>query len=129
MAALTARVLPPEEWATRLVGTSLEATPLNPQFTRIIVVETEGHVVACIAAFTSVHVEGLWEDESHRGSPGVSRALLTALVAELLAGDVGEILAQTVSPEVGDLFASLGGTELPGSAWVIPVQGVSKWVA
>ena len=129
MAALTARVLPPEEWTTQLLGTSLEGTLLNPQFTRIIVVETDGHVVACVAAFTSVHVEGLWEDETHRGNPGVSRALLTALVAELQEGRVGEILSQTENPEIGDLFASLGGTELPGATWVIPVQGVSKWVA
>ena len=129
MAKLAARVLPPEEWAEKLAGTSLEGTPLHPPFTRILVVEVDDRVVACIAAFTSVHVEGLWEAESHRGNPGVSRALLTALVAELVAGDVGEILSQTADPEMGDLFRSLGGHELPGETFVIPVKGVRSWVA
>ena len=129
MAKLAARVLPPEEWAEKLAGTSLEGTPLRPQFTRILVVEAAGRVVACVAAFTSVHVEGLWEAETHRGNPGVSRALLNALVAELVAGDVGEILSQTSNPEIADLFRSLGGQELPGDTFVIPVKGVQSWVA
>ena len=121
-AGLVGRVLDPREWAEKLQGTALEGAALDPVFSSIVVVEVDGIVVACWAIMTAVHVEGLWEAETYRGHAGVSRALLSATVAELQRHHVAEVLTQSLTPEVGTLCEKAGGRKVPGQTWVIPVK-------
>ncbi len=119
---LIGRVLPAEEWAEQLQGTALEGAQLDPAHSDVIVVEHDGRVVACWAIMSIIHVEGLWEAEDHRGHAGVSRALLEATVAELRRSGVGEVLTQSLTPEVDTLCEKAGGKRVPGQTWVIPVK-------
>lgn len=122
---MTGRVLPVAEWTTKLAGTPLEpmAATLNPDYSVVIVVEDlDGKVVAQCAAINVVHVEALWESEEVRGDVGVSRALLEALVGELTAHGVKEIISQAVEPAAEAMLEAAGGTRLPGSTWVIRVS-------
>lgn len=116
---LHARVLPPEEWAEKLKGTTLDHMPLDPDHSGVIVVEVAGQVVACWAAMTTVHVEGLWEAESHRGHAGVGRALLTTMLDYLRLHHVPEVLTNAATPEVELMLTTIGAQRLPGSAWVL----------
>jgi hypothetical protein len=121
MSTPVARVLPPEEWAEKLADTPLVGYTLNPHCTRVIVVEQAGRVVACIAAMTIVHAEGLWAAEEVRTHPGVARALLQTLAEVLTDEGVPEVLSQSQSAFTDDLFQRVGGIALPGTCFVIPI--------
>ena len=123
---LTAHVLTtPAEWQERLVGTALDGAPLVEGLSAAIVVEDEdGVVVACWGIMTTVHVEGLWIAESHRGHPGVARALLSTTVQELQRNDVREVLTQSLTPEIDAMITKVGGSKVPGQTWVIPVRAL-----
>ncbi len=121
----TGRMLPPSEWAEKLVGTALDGKPLNPEHSGVAVVEdADGIVVACWSVMTIVHVEGLWEAESHRGHDGVSRLLISTMVNELRRCEVKEVLTQSLSEEVDTLIVKAGGQKVPGQTWVIPVKAL-----
>lgn len=121
---LIARTLPPDEWAAKLVGTSLEGMPLNPEHALVVVVEQDGVVVACWSAQTVVHVEGLWEKDGHRGGAGVGRALLTHMVAELLKAGVVEAITQSDSSPIDAMLEKVGARRVPGIAWVLPLHTI-----
>lgn len=121
---LTGRVLPPEEWAAKTMGTPLEGRPLNPACSRVVVVEQDGQVVACVAVLTLVHAEELWEAPQVRGQVGVSRTLLETLVQLLQHEQVPEVLAQSLTDHTDHIFETAGGTPLPGTCYVIPVEPV-----
>ena len=81
----TTRLLPPDEW-DKLKGTELEtlAPYLNPEHTRIIVVENEvGQIVGCWSLLQFTHAEGLWIAPEHRNGSGVFRRLIIQLRKEI----------------------------------------------
>ncbi len=117
-----ARVLPPEEWAERLTGTSLDGMHLDPDHSVVILVEDGGpggQVLACWAAITTVHVEGLWEAPAARGHAGVARALLTTMLSTLREHHIAEVLTNAATPEVEAMLNHIGAIQLPGTAWVL----------
>lgn len=116
---LRVRLLPPEEWDAKLVGTSLEHKRPHPQFGLILVVERDDQVVACWAAITTVHLEGLWIAPADRGSAGVGRALLSGMLAQLKQHHVTEVLTNAETPEIAAMIEKAGGTQLPGHTWVL----------
>lgn len=63
--------------AHTLHGPSLAA--LNPATDRILVVEDDERIVATVAAFLQVHVEGAWIAPEARGRVSVGRHLLRGL--------------------------------------------------
>lgn len=121
---MTSRILPPAEWA-RLAGT--EAGEIAPRLPRdsasILVVEEDGAIVATWALITMVHAEGLWIAPSHRGRFGVVKRLLSGMRA--MAHSLGAPAVQTaaISTEVADFIRRLGGSPLPGQAFVLPMGG------
>lgn len=122
-ASLTGRILPPEEWAEKLVGTPLEGSPLVPEHSLVAVVEdADGVVIAHWAAMTTVHVEGLWIADAHQGHAGTGRALLTTMVEALQGIGVAEVLTQAETPEVVAMIRTVGGRKVPGDTYVIPVK-------
>ena len=121
MSTPVARVLPSEEWAEKLADTPMAGVPLDPAHSLVVVVEQDNRVVAQWAAMTTVHVEGLWEAEAVRGTIGVSRALLGAMVQALRDHGVGEVLTQSLTPEIDTLITKAGGHKVPGATWVIPI--------
>lgn len=120
---LRARLLPPAEWATALVGTALEGAPLDPALAFIIVVERDGQTIACWSAQSVPHVEGLWKHPDHREDLGVSRLLLQTMMDQLIAQGVQEVLTNADTAEVEALLEKVGGRPLPGRTWVIPIPG------
>lgn len=118
---ITARDLPSAEWPDTLKHTPLATRPLDPRFSKVVVVERGGQVIACIAALTIVHAEGLWIAPEARNHGGVGRALLAALLEVLVKEEVPEVLSQSVSSETDQFFERVGGTPLEGTCYVIPV--------
>jgi hypothetical protein len=118
---ITARLLTPEEdWPAALAGTELANSGLTAENARVIVVEQGQTTMACWAAITQAHVEGLWVAPD--AGAGVSRALLAKMVEILKSLGVGEVLTQSLTPAVDKLIETAGGRKLPGSTWVIPVK-------
>lgn len=121
-----ARTLPPDrtEWARVLHGTpmALMLDRLDPTQAVIVVVELDGRIVSHWAAMNTVHLEGVWQAEDIRGQHiGVTRALLREMATQLTALHVPEVLTTALTPAVEKIIEDLGGTELPGTQWVIPV--------
>lgn len=119
---LTTRVLAPEEWATKLAGTALAQAIYDPENAFVIVVEDEtGQVVACWSAVNTVHVEGLWIDESWRMRVAAGRALLQAMFEELRSLSVSEVITNADRPEIERMLTTIGATQLPGTSWIVHV--------
>ena len=115
-----ARLLPPEEWATR----TPELAAISPEAGFVVVVEDGGpggRILAQWGAFMAVHVEGLKIEADVAAHAGVGRALLSTMVKTLLGQGVQEVLTQADSPEVATMIAAAGGRPLPGQSWVIPL--------
>jgi len=111
------------EWPDKLPETPLAHTPLDPIRTDVVVVEAGDQVVAGAAVLTAAFVDGLWVRPEFQGHAGVDRALVEAIVRELVRQRVLEVLALSQTPETDALYAHAGGKQLPGTLWVIPVGG------
>lgn len=119
---MTTRLLPPDEWS-RLAGTEAAFAPLLPPGSAsILVVEDDGQIVATWALVTMMHAEGLWIAPSHRGRFGVVKRLLSGMRS--LARSLGCASVQTasVSNDVTDFIQRLGGSPLPGRAFILPME-------
>lgn len=124
-----ARTLPPDraEWERVLHGTpmALMLDRLDPTQAVIVVVELDGRVVSHWAAMNTVHLEGVWQAEDVRGQHiGVTRALLREMTKQLTELHVPEVLTTATAPNIEQIIKDLGGTQLPGTQWVIPVGGL-----
>lgn len=120
---MTHRLLPPEEWATKLAGTELETVwpALSRETTAIFVVEDGDQVVGCWSMFPVMHVEGVWIAPSHRGKGSVARRLLACLRQLAQRAGVTRVVTASVSDDVTRLIAHLRGVPLPAH-FVIPVE-------
>lgn len=120
---ITSRILPPAEWST-LDGTALDPTyaQLNPETSRIIVVEDAGLIVGCWAVFPVLHCEGVWIHEAYRGKISVVRRLLGRLrqLAEL-AG-MSRMMTGCASDQVRDLLTRLDAERVPFDQFVLNVE-------
>jgi N-acetylglutamate synthase-like GNAT family acetyltransferase len=118
----TTRVLPHNEWS-RLAGTELEtlAPILNPETTRIVVVERDGVIVACWAVTIMVHLEGIWIAPSHRKSASVGRALLQSAREQVRALGGRWAITGATTDDVRGLISKLGGERLPGESYIVPI--------
>lgn len=121
--AYETRLLPRDDWPTRLLGTSLET--LWPQLLQtesaIVVVERDGAIVACWALLKVWHVEGLWVAPSQRGNPVVAKRLLIGMRRAARAVGVTQVFTAAVSRNVRRLLATVKAQRLPGAHYVMPV--------
>lgn len=119
---LTRRLLPPEEWP-RLCGTELEHVwpLLNDEDARVMVVEDDGQIVACWSAIRYWHLEGVWVHPSRRGRMSVARHLMGLMRQTMRALGVRAAMTGAMSDDVVRLIAHLGGTELPGRHFAVPL--------
>lgn len=126
---MKARILGPHEWP-KLEGHDL-STVLNfcePWNVAVAVVEDEsGKIVACLAAVRVTHLEGTWIDPEYRGNAGVLRALLRQASNDPKARGEKWAFCGTdgVSEKIEDYIGRLGGVQLPGRFYVLPIGGES----
>lgn len=120
---MTHRVLPPHEWP-RLAGTELEAVYpyLNPDHADVVVVEDEGRVVGCWAFVRVFHADGAWIHPDQRGGM-VAQYLLRGIAALARLHGSDRVVATAESDDVAHLLQRLGGEQLPGAHFVLPVGG------
>ena len=118
------RILPPSEWH-RLVGTEAESIVpgLQPDDTRVLVVEQNGQIVGTWTLLRFVHVECIWIDPQHRRKAGVAVRLLRGMVDLARAWGARSVLTASVTPEVTTMIQRLGGLPIPGEHFAIPVGG------
>lgn len=117
------RELPPAEWH-RLNGTEAEKLwPfVNPENTRVIVVEDEGRIVGVWAMLRTVHAECLWAAPSHRGSLGVAKRLFRGMREVAAEWGVDRVITGSVDPQVTGLIERFGGKPMPCESFVLPVE-------
>lgn len=113
------RVIPPSEWP-RLAGTELEAVwPVLPPDARVLVIEDAGVIVGCWAAFTKVHVEGVWIAPAHRGKASVARRLMAGMRRVVRAMGAESVATGATTDDVRNLLTRIGATQLPGDHYVL----------
>lgn len=108
------RILPVEEWP-RLVGTELEPAlaKLSPQTAQIVVVETDGQIVACWALLLLPHVEGVWVHPDYRNICSVTLRLWRGMRHALRAIGGTHAITGASSPEIQRLLDRPSVTKLP----------------
>lgn len=117
----TTRVLPSSEYG-RLAGTDLASVaPQLPGHAVVLVVEDRDRIVGCWAVFRCVHVEGLWIAPDHRKRAGVLRRLWTAMRAHVHSWGVASVVTGSTTDEVTSLLTRAGASQVPGTAWVLPL--------
>lgn len=121
---MTARILPPEEWA-RLAGTEAELLiPMLTDASRVVVVELDGQIVGCHVLQVILHAECLWVHPAHRGKASVARRLWAAVQREAREHfGVRAFATAAVSDEVRDLLAHVGAVKVAGDHYMVPVKG------
>jgi ribosomal protein S18 acetylase RimI-like enzyme len=113
--------LPREEWA-RLDGTELETVyPVLPDDAEVVIVEDDGRIVACWAAFNRTHVECVWIHPSYRKRVSVARRLLVGMFDLLRRRHVKVVNTASCSDEVSRLLLKLGAVELVGAHYALKV--------
>ena len=117
------RVLPPEEWPL-LEGTELEKVypHLNPKEAKVIVVEDGSLIVGCWALLPFLHAECVWVHPDYR-KQAKSPAVRLLRGMRQIARETGakSVITSALSDEVVGLIEHIGGEELPGRHFVIPV--------
>lgn len=119
---MTARLLPPEEWA-RLQGTEAETVwPSLTPAARVVVVEQDGVIVGCHLLQPVLHAECLWIHPDYRGRSSVARRLWAA-VKQTVREQFGVewFATAAVSDEVRTLLAHVGAVPLVGDHYMVPV--------
>ena len=119
MGTMTARLLPPEEWAAKLQGTPLHASVLDPASSWVFVVEQDGVVIGHLAAMNTMHLEGLWIAPDHQGHAGVAKALMRVVVEALVGAGVEGVLSQATDSTMEATLERVGGKRVPGSTWFL----------
>jgi len=122
---MTVRWLPPSEWH-KLAGTELGEVwaILNPEHTKVCVVEHEGEILGCWSLTTCVHVEGLWIHPEHRGKAAVGRRLYSTVMRAAKDEGARMVLTQAADPAIAALVETAGGTTVPGALCLMPVEGI-----
>lgn len=118
------RQLPQAEWpriAHTEIGPALEVLP--PDDTRILVVEDAGQILGTWALIRYVHVEGVWVHPDHRKRGRVAAHLLGGMREIAQAWGQSVVLTAAVTDDVRQLIAHLGGQQLPGDHYVLPING------
>lgn len=117
---MTTRILPHDEWH-RLEGCGMDTLWARlPDTTRVVVVEQDGAIIACVTGMLVLHAEGLWIAPAHRRSAGLWRRLMRAFWG--VADEFGTqgAWASEVTEEMQDILTRLNGTPVPGSHFILP---------
>lgn len=122
---MTHRELPPADWsrlAHTELGGCLEALPIG---TRVAVVEDEtGAIVGCWAVVPYTHLEGVWIAPKQLARGRIGAQLRDAVAGFAREAGVGVVLTAALTDDVVTLIEKLGGQELPGRHYAIPVGGL-----
>lgn len=120
---MTTRELPASEWH-KLRGTEAEAVigRLAPADGRVLVIEDEGRIIGTWVFFKVVHAECVWIAPEHRGQGTVARRLLTGMLRIMRSFGAKAFFTASVTEDVDALIGRLGGSRVPGTHWMVPVQ-------
>lgn len=118
---MTSRLLPPVEWA-KLDGT--EAGPAwrwLPASARVFVVEDDEVIVGCWVLVPILHAECLYIAPAHRRKVSVGRRLLAGMRRLVTSEGAASVVTSALSAEVREMIQHIGGEELPGRHYVVPM--------
>jgi hypothetical protein len=116
---MTTRLLPMEEWG-KLDAAGLSGITLTDAC-RVIAVEESGQIAGVVVLMPTIHAEGLWIAPEYRRRGGVMRRLWRAMRREASDMGVRSVLSSAICDTMRDVIPRLGGQQLPGALYVIPV--------
>lgn len=119
------RQLSRDEWprvAHCEIGPALEVLP--PDDTRIVIVEEGSEVLGSWALIRYLHVEGVWVHPDHRKRGRVAAHLLTGMREIAHAWGHSVVLTAAMTEDVRALITHLGGQQLPGEHYAVPLGGI-----
>ena len=118
---MTRRQLPPEEW-DKLKGTTLEgyAPHMDPRRTRVVVVEDEGQIVACVALMFVLNAHGLW-GKTGAMSKEAWMLLFDGFNEAATSAGVDAVMAGADTPMMARLLAKHDGAPLEMQPYVLMI--------
>lgn len=120
------RTLPPEEWEKlKVTGMPHIGEHVPRDDVRVVVVEKDDQVVACVSLYRALHWEGTWIDEGNRNA-GVTRALLKGI--EDASWDLGHDWAfcSVDDEKMAHLLEKLNGADLKCRTFAVPTVREEK---
>ena len=121
---MKARLLPGEEWSTKLHETQLPELLcyVSPKDAGIVVVEEGDRVIASLGVLRAPHFEGLWVAPEYRGNPGVMRALLKAGADEARKANEKWAMAFAAEEHMREFLSRLGH-RVPVDSYMVRLDG------
>jgi hypothetical protein len=120
---MIARVLPPSEYALLdVVPTPPLAPHVRPEDLAIVVVESDGRVVASIAVLRAVHFESVWVSPEARNG-GAVRSLLRKATTLAREWGAGFVFGGAENEAMRENLDRMGAVWLPFHPCVLPLAG------
>jgi hypothetical protein len=95
---------------------------LDPENSRVLVVEDEGQIVGTWVGMRVVHMECLWVKPSHRGLFGVTKRLLKGMRDIAASWGTNKVITGSASEHVTDLIRRFGGVPMPCESFILPAE-------
>lgn len=121
------RLLPREDWASKLAGTELETVwPVLPDNAQVVVVEDGDKLAACWAVYSQVHCEGVYVAPEYRGNPRIGRRLLQGMVNTALAMGAATVQTAAIDDGVAAMLEKIGAVRLPARHYSMRIKETGK---
>ncbi len=124
---MTTRILPAQEWATRLAETDFGPIVgrLNPAATTIVVAEQGDELLGCWGLITFAHVEGLWIAPAHRKRGRVLVRLWDAMRRVAMGRSIDVVYTGALCGDVERLLESRHAERLP-PMYALPLEPLGR---
>lgn len=122
---MTTRLLPPSEWA-KLAGTELGGLALDPETTRVLVIEQDGQIIACWALLQVLHAEGVWIHPEHRRKGRTAARLWQGMRELVTSTGALAVVTSAVDTDVRALIERQGGRPVAGEHFVMPMEALCQ---
>lgn len=121
---MVSRILPVREWSKVTDPETVALLPAlfdHQEHVTILVVEDGEKVVSSWVMIQVPQLEGIYVDPDYRGQSAVVFKMLALMKRTARAKGFLRVTTTSVNQEIGAMCKAIGGEQLPGSHWVLPV--------
>lgn len=116
------RVLPEAEWG-RIADAGMPdaSVALGKENFQLVVVEDKGRIVATMALWRVVHLEGFWIDPDYRGKAGTIRGLIRGVLSAAKKWSPKWLWACSDTEQMDAILQKLHGVRMPVRSFTVPL--------